>query len=535
MQRLDRVDHAHLGPLLLERRQHRVQIGLGDHRHRQRLAGPQPLCPQPDLRRRLLGRHVQRPAARGAQVGQHHRRQRRLADPGRAADQHQRAGHDPAAEDVVELADAGAQPAVVVGLHLAQRDRLDRLNAAPKRAADRPAALPGRAVARARPACSTRRTPDSVPPSGQSHGRTVSRRERTRSVASHGEPTGRTRRQPRSPHFPCTAATAAGTTRTQPRSRARPGRRGSDPCSSSSERPALRSDADRRRLGRGLDHRQLDVGILLALHGAGLDQHGRSRRDLGAQHEVGQRILDVALDRPAQRPGAHRRIPALVDEQILGRLRQLELQLALGHRLADPRQQQLDDLLDLVLGQLVEDDHLVDPVQELGPEDLLQLAHDPVLHVVVGDPGLVVGDGEPERRVARDLRGPDVRGHDHDAVAEVDRPALRVGQPAVLEDLQQDVEHVGMGLLDLVEQQHAVGLAAHRLGQLAALVVADVARRRTDQARDRVLLHVLGHVDPDHRVLVAEQELGQRPGQLGLADARRPEEDERAGRAAWGP
>ena len=75
-----------------------------------------------------------------------------------------------------------------------------------------------------------------------------------------------------------------------------------------------------------------------------------------------------------------------------------------------------------------------------------------------------------------------------------------------------------------------VRLAAHRLGELAALVVADVARRRADQPRDGVLLHVLGHVDADHRVLVAEQELGQRAGQLGLADAGRAQEDERAGR-----
>ena len=43
-----------------------------------------------------------------------------------------------------------------------------------------------------------------------------------------------------------------------------------------------------------------------------------------------------------------------------------------------------------------------------------------------------------------------------------------------------------------------------------------------------MLLHVLGHVDAHHRVLVAEQELGERAGQLGLADARRAEEHERA-------
>ena len=69
-----------------------------------------------------------------------------------------------------------------------------------------------------------------------------------------------------------------------------------------------------------------------------------------------------------------------------------------------------------------------------------------------------------------------VRGHDQHRVGEVDRPALPVGQPAVLEHLQQDVEDVGVGLLDLVEEDHRVGPAPHRLGELAPLLVADVAR-----------------------------------------------------------
>ncbi len=46
-----------------------------------------------------------------------------------------------------------------------------------------------------------------------------------------------------------------------------------------------------------------------------------------------------------------------------------------------------------------------------------------------------------------------------------------------------------------------------------------------------MLLHVLGHVDPHHRVLVAEEELGERARELRLADAGGAEEDERAGRA----
>ena len=110
------------------------------------------------------------------------------------------------------------------------------------------------------------------------------------------------------------------------------------------------------------------------------------------------------------------------------------------------------------------------------------------------------------------------------------RAALAVGQATVVQHLQQHVEHVGMRLLDLVEQDHLVGPAAHRFGEHAALVVADIARRRADQPADGVLLHELAHVDAHHGVVVVEQEVRQRLGQLGLADARGAQEQERADR-----
>ena len=74
------------------------------------------------------------------------------------------------------------------------------------------------------------------------------------------------------------------------------------------------------------------------------------------------------------------------------------------------------------------------------------------------------------------------------------------------------------------------GPAADRLGELPGLLVADVAGRRADQPADRVPLLELAHVQPDHPVSVAEQRLGQRAGQLGLADAGRAEEQEAAHR-----
>ena len=76
---------------------------------------------------------------------------------------------------------------------------------------------------------------------------------------------------------------------------------------------------------------------------------------------------------------------------------------------------------------------------------------------------------------AHDQVGADVGGQQDDRVLEVDVPAFAVFHPALVEDLEEDLVHVGVRLLDLVEQHHAVGPAAHRLGQHAALAVADVA------------------------------------------------------------
>ena len=106
-----------------------------------------------------------------------------------------------------------------------------------------------------------------------------------------------------------------------------------------------------------------------------------------------------------------------------------------------------------------------------------------------------------------------------------------VGQVAVLEHLQQDVEQVRVRLLDLVEQDDRVRVPLHLLGELTALFVPDVSGRRANQLADRVLLHVLGHVEADERVVAAEQEVRQRARQLGLADAGRAEEHEAADRA----
>ena len=73
-----------------------------------------------------------------------------------------------------------------------------------------------------------------------------------------------------------------------------------------------------------------------------------------------------------------------------------------------------------------------------------------------------------------------IGGHHDDHVAEIGLAAVIVGQRAVVHHLQQQVEHVRMGLLDLVQQQNRMRMLEDGVGQQAALIEADIARRRAD-------------------------------------------------------
>lgn len=87
-----------------------------------------------------------------------------------------------------------------------------------------------------------------------------------------------------------------------------------------------------------------------------------------------------------------------------------------------------------------------------------------------------------------------------------------------------------MCLLYLVEQHDGVRMTAHLFGELSALLITDISRRRTDKTRHRKLLHILAHVDTYQRVGRVKHILGQLLGQVGLADAGRSEKQECADR-----
>ena len=126
--------------------------------------------------------------------------------------------------------------------------------------------------------------------------------------------------------------------------------------------------------------------------------------ELALEQAQRERVLEQPLDRTLERSRTVGRVPACLGDQLACAVRQLEREAALGEPLVQPRELHPDDLAELLTRERLEHDDLVDPVQELGPEA--------IRHV---------------------LGGADVRGHDHDGVAEVDRAAVAVGQPSVVE------------------------------------------------------------------------------------------------------
>ena len=55
-----------------------------------------------------------------------------------------------------------------------------------------------------------------------------------------------------------------------------------------------------------------------------------------------------------------------------------------------------------------------------------------------------------------------------------------IGQTAIIHNLQQYVEQVGVRLFDFIEQQHAMRVLIDRIGQQTTLVKANIAGRRAD-------------------------------------------------------
>ena len=97
-------------------------------------------------------------------------------------------------------------------------------------------------------------------------------------------------------------------------------------------------------------------------------------------------------------------------------------------------------MLDFRLAEGAEDDDVVDPIEELRTEMLSKRVGDLRL-----DHGAIVAG------MLEDVSASNIGSHDDHRITEINGAALGIGKTAIVENLQQNVEHIGMCLLDFVE------------------------------------------------------------------------------------
>src|SRR4029079_1362871 len=133
-----------------------------------------------------------------------------------------------------------------------------------------------------------------------------------------------------------------------------PGARGSPARTTRRRRaPCAASYAARRTVGSAGAERQPFTAILVdnrrlrlgkrELAGPPVDLHGVAFAELALEHLDRERIEDAPLYRALQRTRAVRRIVALLDEQILGTIGQLDVDLAVLVPFDQPPQLDVDD------------------------------------------------------------------------------------------------------------------------------------------------------------------------------------------------
>ncbi len=172
--------------------------------------------------------------------------------------------------------------------------------------------------------------------------------------------------------------------------------------------------------------------------------------------------------------------------------------------------------------QRLEGQPVVEPVPQLRGQGLARRGQG-----AVGVRGAGRGAAKPDPRThhAEGL-GPEVGRQHHHRVGEVHGAAAPIREPSLLEHLEKHHEDVGVGLVHLVQEHHRARSAAHRLGELTAVLVTDVAGRRSDEPRGGVGLGELAHVQAHQRLAAPEEDVGQRAGHFRLADPGGPEEEE---------
>src|SRR5487761_1821582 len=153
----------------------------------------------------------------------------------------------------------------------------------------------------------------------------------------------------------------------------------------------------------------------------GVDSDRVALAELALEQHHRQRVLYEALNRALQGTGSIDRVPTTLREQLACGISDHEMHPSVRQPVFESLQLNIDDGSQLLLGQRLEDDHLVDAVEKLGAEVFSQHGDHRVTHSF-----------EVLAVHLLDQWATEIRRHDQNRVAEVDGPALAVRQTSIV-------------------------------------------------------------------------------------------------------
>lgn len=162
------------------------------------------------------------------------------------------------------------------------------------------------------------------------------------------------------------------------------------------------------------------------------------------------------------------------------------------------------------MGEEIEEDDFVEAVDEFRAEVLFEFVDETFFLFFFGE-GFEIGEVDGSTA--------EIAGADDDGVFKVDDLSFGIGEPAFIEDLEEEVEDIGVGFFDFIEKYDGIWASAHGFGELAACFIADIAGRSADESGGGVFFHEFAHVETKKRVFGAEEIFGEAFGELGFADA----------------
>lgn len=205
---------------------------------------------------------------------------------------------------------------------------------------------------------------------------------------------------------------------------------------------------------------------------AEFDYHGAFVVHLACNNLLAQFVENESLQGTLDRTGTKLRVVSLAGYIIDSIVGYAQVHTVGEQHLVNRGNLQSDNVSNLLLVERLEHDDFIYTVQELGADGLSQHLHYLVAGGILVDTLLLVLSNELAAKVGSE---------DYQRILKVDRASFVVGESAVVQYLQEDIEDIGVRFLYLVEQDHAIWFASNGFGKLSSLVVAYISGRRTDE------------------------------------------------------